>query len=424
METISIIGFGKIGQAIGSAILNSNLKVIAVDLNPFLRDSFVKGTFDTNEPDVKDILYKNFQNGNLELTLDFSRISECQAIIVAIPLLVNLKKEINDEPFLDCFNSIEPYLKRNVVVSIETSIPVGYARSRILRALESRGKKHGIDFLLIHSPERIKSGSMMKQLMTTPKVIGGINEQASEKGSQIYCKFLDEKLLHTVKSIESAELIKLAGMVYRDINIAISNQLAQFSNSIGVDLIKLIELINSDNEANLLQPGIGVGGHCTPVYPYFLIKNFAEIGLNFKLAEDAREINDSMATYAVNLLKEKVKTRQATLLGLGFRANVKEDIFSTSYLLRNKLMVEGFKVKLYDPLYTEKEIVEKGFIFSEDLTKECSELLILVTKHAIFDNLDWFDLYKKGCRFFLDGRNAFDRKLVESAGIVYFGIGQ
>ena len=184
-------------------------------------------------------------------------------------------------------------------------------------------KRHGADFLLAHSPERIKSGTMLEQLKQIPKIIGGVSKEATEKAFEIYEMFFDESLLYKVESIEAAEMIKLAGMIYRDVNIALSNQLAQFADSKGIHFTDLIPLINTDREAGLLQPGIGVGGHCTPVYPYFMIENFKQAGLDFTLARQSRLINDNMAEYAISSVKDKVKTKKALLLGFEFPAQCK-----------------------------------------------------------------------------------------------------
>ena len=150
-----------------------------------------------------------------------------------------------------------------------------------------------------------------------------------------------QSCLHVTESIEAAEMVKLAGMIYRDFNIALSNQFAQFADAIGVHFADLIPLINTDKEADLLYPGIGVGGHCTPVYPYFLIENFKQAGLDFTLASQSRLINDQMPGYAVSLVKDKVKSKKALILGLSFRPNVKEDAVSTTYLLNDVLIKIG-----------------------------------------------------------------------------------
>jgi nucleotide sugar dehydrogenase len=227
-----------------------------------------------------------------------------------------------------------------------------------------------------------------------------------------------------VESIESAEMVKLAGMIYRDVNIALSNQFAQFANAIGIHFADLIPLINTDREANLLQPGIGVGGHCTPVYPYFLIENFKQAGLDFTLASQSRAINDKMADYAVSLIKDKVKNKKALLLGLSFRPNVKEDALSTTYLLREVLVRSGFDVLVHDVEFSNSEIKAKALEAVDDIYGSDAEVVFLVTMHREYHQLDFERLSKKGVKFFIDGRNNIDRNKVVAAGIEYHGIGR
>lgn len=424
MKRISIVGFGKIGQALAAHILQHNLSVTAIDINPNLPKIFEEEKYQTNEPGLQDILTQSYGQGALQITDKVSTIAGSDAVIVAIPLLVGKEKAIQDGPFLDCFKSLAPFFEHKMPVIIETSIPVGYGRNTVVPFIEQQGKKHGIDFLLAHSPERIKSGTMLQQLVSTPKVIGGVSPEATEKARVVYEWFFDRKLLHAVGSIEEAELVKLAGMVYRDINIALSNQLAQFANKKGINFSDLIPLINTDGEAHLLLPGIGVGGHCTPVYPYFLIENFQSAGLQFDLAIRARQINDSMASYAVSLLKDRVFHKRALILGLSFRPNVKEDTFSTTYLLHEALTAEGFWVSVHDSEFSADELASRHLEPETDIYAKGYEVVLLVTAHRQYQAIDFFQLYQSGCRIFVDGRNVFDRSKVEAAGIRYIGIGK
>jgi nucleotide sugar dehydrogenase len=236
--------------------------------------------------------------------------------------------------------------------------------------------------------------------------------------------FFAGQQLHRAGSIEAAEMLKLAGMIYRDVNIALSNQLAQFANSKGIDLVSLIPLINTDREANLLQPGIGVGGHCTPVYPYFLIENFRQAGLDFTLASQSRMINNQMAAYAVSLVKDKVNKKKALLLGLGFRPNVKEDAQSTTYILNEVLLHSGFEVVVHDTEYSAAGISQKGLKPAQDIYTSGSEVVFLVTMHRQYYDLDFDRLAANGARFFIDGRNLVDRERVKKAGMEYLGIGR
>ena len=424
MKKISVVGFGKIGQAIVANMLKNGIQVIAVDINPDLHRVFAEGRYETNEPGLQEVLSASFQSGQLVVTSDFAHVHDSSAVIVAIPLLVDQQKNILDEPFLNCFRALAPHFNNRVLIVIETSIPVGYGRNVVVKAIESTGKKHGTDFLLVHSPERIKSGTMLDQLLRTPKVIGGVTPEATDKALEIYQWFFDRSLIHIVDSIEAAEMVKLAGMAYRDVNIALSNQLAAFSNRIGVNFADLIPLINTDGEAHLLQPGIGVGGHCTPVYPYFLINNFREAGLDFDLASRSRTINDEMSAYAVALASAHATQKKALILGLSFRPNIKEDTFSTSYLLRDALLQSNFEVCLHDTEFSAEEISRKGFTPAADVYSSASEVVFLVTMHKEYQQLDFARLYSSGVRVIMDGRNQLKKEQVEHAGIRYLGIGR
>ncbi len=424
MKKISVIGFGKIGQAVAANILQHTIQVVAIDINPDLQKLFSEDIYETKEPGLKEILTTGYKAGDLKISNDFSLIKSSDAIIIAIPLLIDEQKKVLDAPFLDTIMRMTPFIENKTVIVIETSVPVGFSRNKVVASFESQGKKHGHDFLLAYSPERIKSGTMLEQLSRIPKVIGGVSKEATDKAFEIYQLFFKKELLCLVENIEAAEMVKLAGMIYRDVNIALSNQLAQFANATGIDYTDLIPLINTDKEANLLQPGIGVGGHCTPVYPYFLINNFMEAGLDFALAKRARLINNEMAGYAISMIKEKVENRKALLLGLSFRPNVKEDSLSTTYLLKEELLQAGFEVVVHDVEFSAEELKAKGFNAAVDIYDNNAEVVFLVTMHKEYDQLDFGRLAKSGIKFFVDGRNTIDRENVEKAGIEYFGIGR
>lgn len=424
MKKISVIGFGKIGQAVAANILTHKISVVAVDINPELEGLFKNHSFSSNEPELDRILVESFKEGQLTITTDFCAIQDTAAVLVCIPLLVDRSRTILQEPFLNCFEALAPFLAHGMLLVIETSIPVGFSRNHVLPLLESSGKKHDQDFYLIHSPERIKSGSMLQQLQTRPKIIGGINDAAANKGLEIYRGFFDQALLRKVSNIETVEFIKLAGMAYRDINIAIANQLAQLSSKMDIDFTEVVEHTNTSGETHLLLPGIGVGGHCTPVYPYFLIGNFKQVGLDFSLAQESRRVNDSMAEYAVELIDCTVEVKKALILGLGFRPEIKEDTFSTTFLLHDRLKEKDFQVFVNDPYFSEEEIHSKHLVPADDIYSTHAEAIFLVTHHKVYEDIDWAKLKASGGKIFVDGRNAINKQGVEAAGIQYLGIGR
>jgi UDP-N-acetyl-D-mannosaminuronate dehydrogenase len=153
------------------------------------------------------------------------------------------------------------------------------------------------------------------------------------------------------------------------------------------------------------------------------LENFKQAGLDFTLARQSRLINDGMAEYAVSLIKEKVKTKKALLLGLCFRPNVKEDALSTTYLLHDVLLKSGFEVLVHDVEFSENEIKEKGLSAATSIYDNDVEVVFLVTMHKEYQQLDFDRLARNGVRFFVDGRNNTDKTKVENAGIEYMGIG-
>lgn len=424
MQKISIVGFGKIGQAMAAHILRQGYQVAAIDNNAEQLDYYAANGFHSVEPGVEDIIQPALYTGHLQLSSDYAAVSGSAAIILCIPLLVDEQQQINKTPFLDCVQQLAPWLQQKVLLMVETSVPVGFCRKDIQPVLISAGKRHGTDYLLAASPERIKSGTMLEQLQTIPRALGGLDAEAGEAALKAYGHFFRSEQLILLPGTEAAEFMKLAGMVYRDVNIALSNQLAMFAQATGLDLVDLIPLINADREAALLQPGIGVGGHCTPVYPYFMMENFREAGLDFSLAAESRRINEAMAAFAWSLLKTHLHKKKVLILGLSFRPHVKEDALSVSYTLQKVLANENVSAQLHDPYYSPEEISAKGFDPCPDIYTTEAEAVILVTMHKMYSKIDWVAMKAKGVRFVLDGRNQLERAAIEKAGLQYTGIGK
>lgn len=405
-------------------ILSHGHMVLAIDSNSALLQQFQNGEIVSTEPGVADLLEPTLRSGQLQLTGDYARVAEADTIIVCIPLLVDDGQQIRREPFLQCIESLAPHVVNNMLLMIETSVPVGFCRKDVQNTFTKAGKIHGRDYLLAASPERIKSGTMLAQLAQVPRAIGGLDELATKTAMETYRLLFQPNQLVALPSAEAAEFTKLAGMIYRDVNIALSNQLAVFAQEVGLSLVDLIPLINADGEAGLLQPGIGVGGHCTPVYPYFMMQNFREAGLSFTLAAESRRINETMAAYAWSRLKEKRGIQKVLILGLAFRPGVREDALSVAYTLRKVLQQDSIQLQLHDPYYEADEIAARGFEPCIDIYTTDADALVLVTMHPDYQTIDWEKMKTAGIRGVLDGRNQLDKAAVEAAGLFYIGIGR
>jgi nucleotide sugar dehydrogenase len=311
------------------------------------------------------------------------------------------------------------------MVVYETTLPVGTTR-RFAAILESSGLKAGKDFDLAFSPERVKSQLVLKHLTENPKVVGGFTPQAAERAEAFYKEFLGAPVMN-VGTLEAAEFVKLAGMVYRDVNIALANELARYAEMAGIDYHQILKATNTDGEAVLLQPGIGVGGHCTPVYPFFLIRDSERRGQPAELSALGRRVNDDQVAYVLDRLERlwgSLRGRQALILGLGFRPQVKEHIYSPAFLLGPELEKRGAQVSLHDPLYTDEEIRGHGFAPASLEAKILPEVVVLNTAHDAYKNLDFAGLAARGAKALVDGRALWDGNAVRAAGLFYLGVGR
>jgi len=423
---LTVVGCGKMGLPLAVQAAHQGISVIGVDVNESIISMINRGESPIDEPEVSELLAEAVARGELEATTDIKRAVKCSdAVIVIVPVLVNSAKQVNLDAISSVAVEIGAVLHSGTIVSFETTVPVGTTRNHLMPLLESKNMKAERDFFLIFSPERVKSQLVLKRLNRTPKIVGAVGPRSLEKGLELYRSILDAKVI-SVGSLENAEMIKIAGMVYRDVNIALANEIARYCDAKGINISKLVPLINSDGETHFLQPGIGVGGHCTPVYPYFLIHDSKSLGVKQTLAKEAREINDSQAEYIVHRLGERLNNIiniKVLILGLGFRPEVKEDINSPAYLVNKALLGKGAHVSLYDPLYSKDEILKKGFTPADLCTNDHIDAVILVTYHKAFSNIDWNTLKKRGVTVFVDGRNSFHRDSIEKYGIYYIGIG-
>jgi nucleotide sugar dehydrogenase len=339
--------------------------------------------------------------------------------VLIVPVDIDAERQ-PDFTLLDAaVDAVSPHLKTGVLVVVETTVPVGATRNRVgARILERSGLVPATDFCLAFSPERVSSGSVLQDLRTYPKIVGGIDSNSTAAAADFYRHMLDAEIM-TVRDAETAEFAKLAEATYRDVNIALANEFARIADAAGVDALQAIQAANSQPYSHIHAPGVGVGGHCIPVYPYFLARETAD------LIATARRINDGMAPYAAGRLAQALGSLEGTtvvVLGLAYRAGVKESRHSSAFGLASALTAAGAKVYVHDPLYTEDEIRALGLDPPPAFPLPADALVVQA----------WHDQYRRaldlaswpGLRAILDGRAALDPAAVEAVGITYVGIGR
>jgi nucleotide sugar dehydrogenase len=424
---VAVVGAGKLGLPLACQLARRGARVTACDVDADRVEAIRRGECPIDEPGVPELMASLVAEGRLDATVDTAGAAgESGAIVVIVPALLTPDRDIDAGALQQVSREIARTLQPGTLVSYETTMPVGGTRRLLLPLLEAGGLRAGRDFDLVFSPERVKSREILRHLETRPKVLGGHTREAAERAAEFYGRYLGAPVLDA-GSLEGAELVKLAGMVYRDVNIALSNEIACYCEILGVDLTELVGAINTDGEAALLEPGIGVGGHCTPVYPHFLIRDAARRGLDMRLATLARAVNDDQVSHSLDRLEARVGRLagvRVLLLGLGFRPGVKEHAFSPAFLLRDQLSRRGAHVTLDDPLYRLTEIEALGFAPGSLDRDPAPEIVVLNTAHPAYLELDFGELAKRGLRAVLDGRNAWSPGAVRAEGLVYLGIGR
>jgi len=264
------------------------------------------------------------------------------------------------------------------------------------------------------------------------KVVGGVDRESTETAEAIY-SVVNKKGVITVSDTTTAEVVKLFEGVYRDVNIALSNELALVCREMGVSFAEVLPVVNEpfDEEhqryhVNLLRPGAGVGGHCIPVYPYFVTRTS---GTDTSLIKAARKINESMPSHMVDLIMEglkelgrNVRDSNILILGLAFRGGVKETRNSPAIPIIKRLKELHANVFLYDPLFSKEEVESFGAAYSNGFDN--MDCLVIVTDHKEFKEYDWQKIANKmRSRVFVDGRQVIEPANVKRLGFVYRGIG-
>ena len=354
-----VVALGKVGLPLAAQITAAGHEVVGCDIDQRVVDlvNAAQPPF-PNEAGLEEALRSALDRGLLRAQTDTTAAAaEGPDLVVAVPPLYVDEQAQPDWAILDAVVAdIGRGLQKGTVVSIETTVPLGTTRERIAPGLErASGLRAEHDFHVVFSPERVFSGRVLRDLATYPKLVGGLTEAGEARGVGLYDAFLDAEVWG-MGSAEAAEMAKLAETTYRDLNIAYANELARAADARGLDVQRVIDAANSQPFSHIHRPGVAVGGHCIPVYPRFYLAGDPEA----RLPAVAREVNERMPAYAIDLLGE-VSGATVLVLGVAYRGGVKETAFSGAYALRDELGRRGATAVFADPLYDADELRADGF---------------------------------------------------------------
>jgi UDP-N-acetyl-D-glucosamine dehydrogenase len=400
-----VVALGKVGLPLAARIALAGHEVVGADVDQRVVALVNDGQAPfPNEAGLPEALAATVADGRLRAVRDTAAaVAAGPELVVAVPPLVVDASARPDWGILDAVVAdIGRGLRRSApltVVSIETTVPVGTTRGRVAPALEAAsGLREGTDFHVVFSPERIFSGRAIADLDKYPKLVGGLTLEGEARGIELYASFLDAEV-RGLGSAEAAELSKLAETTYRDINIAFANELARYADTLGIDVLSVIDAANSQPYSHVHRPGIAVGGHCIPVYPRFLMAGDADA----RLPPAAREINERMPAYAAGLLGD-VDGKRVLILGVAYRGGVKETAFSGAFALREALAERGAEVLATDPLFDADELRGHGFAPWDGTS--AIDAAVVQADHAEYARLGASDL--PGVEVIVDGRGILD----------------
>ena len=420
---VAVIGLGKVGVPLAARIAARGHTVVGCDLNPDVVGHVSRGESPLQgEEGLDEAIQTAVRSGNLEATTDTAgAVRRSEVAVVIVPVLLTPDKQAELSMIESAAADVAAGLQKGSLVIFETTLPVGTTRNRLGPILERGSRlKAGTDFTLAFSPERVFSGRVLRDLGAYPKVVGGIDEDSTQAAARFYEEALGVSPL-PVRDAETAEFSKLAELTYRDVNIALANELAMCAQRGGVDVLQAIAAANSQPFSHIHQPGVGVGGHCVPVNPWFLVNGLGPA----PMTRLARETNDGMAQEATRLLEEALREMEGLtvlILGLAYRGNVKEPYHSATFLLNDALRAAGARVLVHDPLFSHEEIADHGLEPASLEPPPQVDAIILQADHDEYKSMD-FGAFR-GCRVVLDGRNALSREDVEAKGIQYLAIGR
>jgi UDP-N-acetyl-D-mannosaminuronic acid dehydrogenase len=252
--------------------------------------------------------------------------------------------------------------------------------------------------------------------------VGGTSAESTRRAVDFYAAVLEPGTeVRAVANAETAEMTKLAETTYRDVNIALANEYARYAAARGIDVAEVIEAANSQPYSHIHQPGVGVGGHCIPVYPHFLFNTDEDL----RLPPLARRINEGMGRWTVDLVRDRIGPLEGVpvlVLGIAYRADVREDAFSSAFRLRDELLAAGARVYGHDPYFDADHLRELGFEPWDPAEPRPVRVAVLQAGHAAYREMDPSAI--PGLELLVDGRNALDGQRWTAAGVSYVGIGR
>lgn len=409
---VGVVGLGYVGLPLALEKSKSGYQVIGFDVQQSRVDMINRG-----ENYIGDIIDKEFESAiaskSLVATLDYSKILELDVVTICVPTPLDEHYQPDISYVENSGREIAKYLHKNMLVVLESTTYPGTTREVLMPILETSGLKCGQDFYLAFSPERVDPGNKIYNTKNTPKVVGGMTPQCTEIAAALY-EIVLEGEIHRVSSPEVAEMEKILENTYRNVNIALANEMAILCDRMGINVWEVIDAAKTKPYGfQAFYPGPGVGGHCIPIDPFYLTWKAREYDYHTRLIEVAGEINNYMPEYtverAMKLLNEEgkaLKGSKVLLLGVAYKQDIDDLRESAALKVIENLEKYGAIVQYNDPYIPKFQDKKSGKQYlSLELTEEnlkSVDLVIITTMHTGYD----YEFVSKNSPKILDTKNA------------------
>jgi UDP-N-acetyl-D-glucosamine dehydrogenase len=401
---IAVIGAGYVGLPLAQTFADAGQKVVLVDVGAELVDAINRGESHINDVPTER-LRPHVESGAIAATTDYGATREADAILIAVPTPLSRQREPDLSYVESAAHSLAPHLREGHLVVLESTTYPGTTREILQPLLEAgSGLKAGPDFGLAYSPERVDPGNRDYTTKTTPKIVGGVDERSTDAAAALYRKAVDE--VHAVSAPEAAELTKLLENIFRSVNIALVNELAQLCDRMDIDVWEVVDAAATKPFGFMsFKPGPGLGGHCIPIDPFYLTWKAREFDFSTRFIELAGEVNNNMPYFCRSVVsqalnhgaRKSLSGSKILVLGVAYKSDIDDVRESPAEKLMELLRNAGATVAYHDP-----HVSKFNGDTSVALEPEAYDCVVIVTAHS---SIDYADVVRRG-KVIVDFRNA------------------
>lgn len=376
---ICVVGLGYIGLPTSAMFASSGCQVVGVDINSSIVDTLNRGHIHIEEPGLEEVIKKNLERG----TFRASCVPEkADVFIISVPT------PNNDDEYLSCdltyvlkaSESIIPYVEKSNVVIIESTIAPRSTEDFVKPIFEKAGFEIGKDIYLAHCPERVLPGKILYELKHNNRIVGGITPECTKHAAKVYKIFVDGEIIKTEAKI--AELSKCMENTFRDVNIALANELTKICYKLDINVLDVINMANKHPRVNIHTPGPGVGGHCLAIDPYFIAAKAPEEAKIIRLSRDTNRSMPKFVTEKIEMLVKDIEKPKIAIFGVTYKGNVDDIRESPAIEVVNRLKNDGYIVAINDPHVKNSEYIPMGQAAAG------ADIIVVLTDHNEYKELN------------------------------------